>query len=104
MQRLLILVFTSGSVISYAQPPSGNLCQESYYSEKEGAEKLARVAQNIHSLQDWKNHADSIRSQIKRGMELEKFPTKLPLNPLFRNKKNLNGYSVESVAYSLATN
>ena len=78
------------------------LCQGDYYSEKEGAEKLRLVQQSIHSLKDWEAHADSIRQQIRKGIELETFPVKTPLNPHYRNKKILDGYSVEAVVFEIA--
>jgi len=80
-----------------AQP--GNLCQGEYYSEEEGAAKLASVLKTLNSLDAWENHADSIRKNLRRGMGLEFFPAKTPLNPRYRNKIILNGYSVESVVF-----
>src|SRR5882762_1203786 len=78
---------------STAQP--SNLCVGAYYSEEEGAGKLNQVLKSIHSLKDWQAHADSVRRQIRTGMQMEKFPVKTPFNPKFRNKKILEGYSVE---------
>lgn len=92
---LFALVFISASV--YAQ--SGELCQGNYYTEKEGADKLASLLKRMDSLDDWKKHADSIRTQIRKGMELETFPARTPLNPRYRNKKVLDGYTVESVVF-----
>lgn len=96
---LVTIIVVSGPIISHGQPAATNLCQGAYYTEKEGAEKLSRVQKSIHSLQDWQQHADSIRTQIRKGMELAKFPARNPLNAKFRNKKILNGYSVEAVAF-----
>jgi len=76
-----------------------NLCVGAYYSEEEGAGKLNQLSKSIHSLQDWQAHADSVRRQIRAGMEMEKFPAKTPLNPKFRNKKILDGYTVEAVVF-----
>lgn len=96
---LLILAGTLCFIFSLVQAQPSNLCQGDYYSEKEGAEKLTRVLKSMRSLQDWEQHADSMRNQIRRGMELERFPQKGPLNPRYRNKKVLDGYSVEAVAF-----
>src|SRR5258706_7549180 len=76
-----------------------NLCVGAYYSEEEGARKLNRVLKSMHSVQDWQAHADSVRGQIRAGMQMEKFPTKTPLNPKFRHKKILDGYTVENVVF-----
>lgn len=80
-------------------PTSAQLCQGSYYTEAQGAEKLASVLSTMHSLKDWKQHADSIRRQMKIGMEMEKFPSKTPLNPKSRNKQTLNGYTIENIVF-----
>ena len=69
------------------------------YTEKEGADRLGNLLKRLKSAKDWQNHADSIRSQLRKGMELEVFPSRTPLNPRFRNKKTLNGYTVESVVF-----
>jgi len=82
-----------------AFPQSSQLCQGAYYTEPVGAEKLAKALASIHSLKDWQQHADSIRRQLRAGMELEKFPARTPLNPKSRNKQILEGYSVEAVVF-----
>ena len=82
-----------------AQTASSDLCQGAYYTEKEGDEKLSKLMTTLHTLKDWQHHADSIRGQIKKGLELEKFPARNPINAKFRNKKNLKGYTVESVVF-----
>ena len=69
------------------------------YTEKEGADRLSSLLTRLTSQKDWQNHADSIRAQVRKGMDLEVFPSRTPLNPRFRNKKMLNGYTVESVVF-----
>ncbi len=96
---VLVGMASLGPFTSFGQSPTTDLCQGNFYTEKEGAEKLAGVLKSIHSQEDWTRHADSIRSQLRKGMELEKFPAKNPLNAKFRNKKILDGYSVEAVAF-----
>jgi uncharacterized protein len=101
--RFLSLVFamSAGTIMVEAQPNPAkpNLCQGSYYSEEEGARKLMDVLASVRSLKGWQAHADSIKRQMRTGMEFEKFPTKTPLNPKFRNKQTLNGYTVEAVVF-----
>jgi len=82
---------------AFSQDPQ--LCQGSYYTEPQGAEKLAKVLASIHTLKDWQQHADSIRKQLRIGMEFEKFPDRNPLNPKSRNKQQFDGYSVEAVVF-----
>ena len=85
--------------LSGAQSGPTELCRGAYYTEREGEEKLSTVLATLHTLKDWQQHADSIRRQIKKGLELEKYPLRNPLNASFRNKKVLNGYTVESVVF-----
>ena len=97
--RRLIFLCSVLSLSTAALAQSLELCQGNYYSETMGAEKLTKLLNSLHSVKDWEEHADSIKRQIRKGMELEVFPVKTPLNPRYRNKKELKGYSVESVAF-----
>jgi hypothetical protein len=96
---LSIILILACSAFNLAFAQSSDLCQGSYYSEKEGAGKLTRLLKQLRTVGDWERHADSIRDQLKKGMELEVFPARTPLNPRYRNKKVLNGYSVEAVVF-----
>ena len=78
---------------------TSNLCQGAYYSELDGAQKLAQLQSRLYSLSDWTQHADSIKQNLRKGMELETLPKRTPLNPTFRNKKIFDGYSVEAVIF-----
>ena len=82
---------------SYAQ--SGELCQGHYYTEQEGAEKMRSLTHRLNTAKDWDDHADSIRATLRKGMGLDVMPKRTPLNPKYRNKKVLNGYTVESVIF-----
>jgi hypothetical protein len=98
MKNLLLLacLFSYGAS---AQTTNPMLCQGSYFTEQQGAEHLQRVSKNVKSEKDWRVHADSIRAQIKKGLGLEKMRQHGPLNPKSRNKKELDGYSVEAVVF-----
>ena len=82
---------------SFGQP--AELCQGHFYTEQKGAEKLSKLQKRLQTMNDWQLHADSIRSHVRKGMELDILPARTPLNPQSRNKKLLNGYSVESIAF-----
>jgi hypothetical protein len=86
-------------VCGYSFSQSSELCQGNYYTEPEGAAKLAALTKRIDTQQDWQAHADSLRLHVRRGMELEVFPRRTPLKPRVRNRKVLDGYTVESVAF-----
>jgi hypothetical protein len=97
--KLLIFVIIQNLITPSAEAQANDLCQGNYYTEKQGADKLTSLLNRLTSEEDWRAHADSIRRQIRRGMELETFPVKTPLKPRTRNKKNMDGYTVESVVF-----
>lgn len=92
---LLIALFASGAAISQQH----ELCQGHYYTEEQGAKKLADLARQFTTAAAWDQHADSIRARLRRGMELDPLPARTPLNPQTRNKKVMDGYTVESVVF-----
>ena len=98
-RKRLILLLALLFFCQCAFSQSSELCQGHYYTEQQGADKLAALAMRLKTSEDWRVHADSIRAQLRRGMELETFPARTALNAGFRNKQNLNGYTVESVAF-----
>ncbi len=85
------------SVATNAQ--RSELCQGNYYTEQQGAEKLATLQARLVTVHDWQARADSLRLHIRRGMELDVLPERKPLNPRYRNKKKFDGYTVESVVF-----
>jgi uncharacterized protein len=98
MKQIIFLV----SILLMAPKVSAQqseLCQGDYYTEKQGAEKLAALLRELKTQKDWETHAAKIKAQLKKGMDLEVLPERTPLNARFRNKKVLDGYSVESVAF-----
>jgi uncharacterized protein len=95
----LILPALLTFLVTSAFGQSSALCQGNYYTEQQGADKLVTLAKRLKTSNDWQMHADSIRANIRAGMELEVFPRRTDLDPQFRNKKTLDGYSVESVAF-----
>jgi uncharacterized protein len=97
MQSVFLLSIVLMSSMASAQ--STELCQGAYYTEQQGADKLSRLANRLTSRKDWENHADSMKAQIRKGMELAVFPSRTAMNPRFRNKKIMDGYTVESVVF-----
>jgi uncharacterized protein len=94
-KSLLIMLFISANAIAQ----TADLCQGHYYTEEQGAQKLAALKERFKNPEDWDRHADSIRTRLRSGMEMEVFPARTPLNPRFRNKKEMDGYTVESVVF-----
>src|ERR1700721_539848 len=98
IHHLILLVFLTTTVLKLSAQ-SNELCQGNYYTEKEAAVKLDTLLKHFHSVEDWEVYAEGIRKQIRKGMELQEFPKRTPLNPHSRNKKILDGYSVESIEF-----
>jgi hypothetical protein len=75
------------------------LCQGAFFTEKQGADQLAALTHRMKSPKDWEQHADSIKKQLRKGMDLEVFPARTPLSARYRNKKVMDGYTVEAVVF-----
>lgn len=74
------------------------LCMGDYQTEEEAVEQLKRLKSEFSTLKEWKNRTQIIRNGILQGAELVPLPDKTPLNPIYRNKREYDGYSVENVA------
>jgi len=74
------------------------LCVGNYQTEEEGKAQLARFAQTYSTQSEWQERARGIRAGILRGTGLWPLPKKCPLNPIVRNKRQYDGYTVENVA------
>ncbi len=75
------------------------LCQGAYYTEVEALAVHRKFADNYHNLEEWEDRAAMIRQGILEGAELESLPERSPLNPIIRYKKEMDGYTVENVAF-----
>ncbi|CAL1516335.1 hypothetical protein MMC2321_00057 [Chitinophaga sp. MM2321] len=84
---------------AYAQVDKSQLCQGKYWTEAEGKEKLQEFATSYHDKESWETRKDKIRQNILQGAGLNPMPAKTPLNPIIRDKKIMDGYTVENVAF-----
>jgi len=75
------------------------LCQGDFYTEAEGKAKLEEYGKSITTLKDWEKRAKRIREGILKGTELNPLPKKTELNPIIRDKRTYDGYTVENVAF-----
>src|SRR4051812_24215987 len=96
-KTMLAGIFVLASASLFAQ--SDQLCQGEYFTEKQGADQLAALTRRMKTVKDWQQHADSIKKQLRKGMDMEVWPARTPLNPKSRNKKVMDGYTVESVVF-----
>jgi uncharacterized protein len=74
------------------------LCQRDYYTEQQAVAALRDFASTYNDLSGWEGRAERIRRGILEGMQLKTFP-KSPLNPVIHSRKNMDGYTVENVAF-----
>lgn len=69
------------------------------FTEAEGREQLARMAEQIPDAAAWKRRAADIRANILRGARLETLPPPCPLQPIRHSRREFDGYTVENVAF-----
>lgn len=99
---LAVILLASSSVLTEADTATTTepiLCQGNYQTEAEAVAQLERMASTYSNLDEWKARAAAIRRQILVGTKLDPLPHRTPLNPIVRNKRTYDGYSVESVAF-----
>ena len=82
------------------QPGEDNsyLRMDHLLTEEEAVEELKEFKSNFKDIEQWEARAKVIREGILKGTELFPLPEKTPLKPVFRNKREYNGYTVENVA------
>lgn len=105
----LLSIIVSGLIISCKNTGSKNqkqekvsesmLCPDEYFTEAEGKAFLEKQRQTYTTVKAWIERARQIRAQILKGAELEKFPEKCTLNPIFGEKRIFDGYEVQNVAF-----
>ena len=74
------------------------LCVGNYQTEEQARAQLARFGEMYSNLAEWKQRAQRVREGILRGAELWPLPKKCPLNPMVRDRRQYDGYTVENVA------
>lgn len=104
MNRLTTSLLVSGLLAAQVALAQVNtaapmLRQGAYFSESEGAKRLADTAKTYPTRQAWEKRASLIRQGIRDGMELPDKPRFAPLRPLRHSKRQFNGYVVENVAF-----
>jgi uncharacterized protein len=75
------------------------LCQGNYWTEEEARFKLKEFSSCYYNKESWETRAQMIRTSILAGAGLDTLPDRCPLNPMMRDKRTFNGYSVENVAF-----
>lgn len=65
---------------------------------EEGKYHLEQLSQLYTNQTQWEKRRDELRKGIQEQLHLNPFPEKTPLNPVYANKRTLNGYTAENVA------
>lgn len=92
---LLIVVETTGT----QETAADSLMQGHAFTEAEAALKLRELAGTYDSAEGWKQRSQKIRQGILEGAQLTRRPEPCPLDPVRHTKRELDGYSVENVAF-----
>jgi uncharacterized protein len=92
---ILLMIFA----IHVARADDSLLCMGDYWTEEEGAQKLASFAASYSNADEWQSRVSQIRQLILKGADLDPLPSRSPLNPIYRNKRSFKGYSVVNVAF-----
>ena len=94
---IFLLVFAFLNEI-LAQNTNQNLCIGHYYTESEAAKVIHDLKQLYTNKDEWLQRAEVIKLGILNGSELNPFPGKTPLNPIYTPLRKYAGYSVQNVA------
>lgn len=65
---------------------------------EEGKNHLENLSKLYTNLNEWESRKSELRACIQDQLGLNPFPEKTLLNPIFANKRTLNGYIAENVA------
>ncbi len=96
---LIFMILSLPVSKSFAQIDTSMLCMGNYWTEEQGKEKLQEFASLYNDRAGWERRAAEIRKNILHGAQLDPMPEKTPLNAVIRDKKIMDGYSVENVAF-----
>ncbi len=97
MNRLLsFLIVGMSCQLAFGQT-TPELCQGGYFTEAQGKEFLEKHVPS--SKKEWEDRAAQIRNRILEGGELNNLPSRPTSKPIVHSRRELNGYSVENVAF-----
>ena len=68
-------------------------------AEAEGKANLERYAATYHDRISWEQRAARVKANMLQALQLHPLPTRTPLKPITTGKKQMNGYTVENVAF-----
>ncbi len=68
------------------------------HSEAEANAELQAIVNRVTSKEEWEKRAEKIRNGILKGAKLESFPERTSLNPIYKKKRQYDGYTAQNVA------
>ncbi|MCE6990242.1 S9 family peptidase [Dyadobacter sp. CY323] len=97
MKTIFPLLFGLICVVFQSAAQTPELCQGAYFTEEEGKAFLEK--HQVASRVEWETRAEKIRKQIRDGMDLNTLPEKPTSKPIVHSRKEMDGYSIENVAF-----
>lgn len=79
--------------------PDNMLCVGDYWTEAQGKAFLESQRKLYTNRLEWDKRAQLIKMHILKGVGLEKYPQKCPLNARIGEKRVYDGYQVQNVAF-----
>ena len=67
--------------------------------EAEGKSNLVKYAATYHDLRSWEQRAARIKANMLQALQLYPLPAHTPLKPITTGKKQMDGYTVENIAF-----
>jgi uncharacterized protein len=106
MAKIILFVVLVSTLTMYGQVPERQKLEPVYQpeenykqSEEDAKLQLQRLKQSYNNLEEWDIRAKTIKKAILSGAELDPLLPKTPLNIIRTNKRKLDGYSVENIAF-----
>ena len=96
---LIALVAHSQDTKEKGIPVNNMLCVGNYWTEDQGKAFLESQRKLYTNRQEWDKRAQLIKMHILKGVGLEKYPKKCPLNARIGAKRVYDGYQVQNVAF-----
>ncbi len=97
MKKAIVLIFICLSSVAYSQ--DAMLCMGKHWTEDEANLMMKEFAKEWSDLTSWEERATTIKNGIITGMKLDQMPNiKGNFNPIIREAKVMDGYTIENVA------
>ncbi len=97
---LTLLVLASFCISTRAVPEGEPVLRKGHAQTiEESRRELVEFKASYSNLAEWEKRKQNIRAGILRGAGLSELPDRTPLNAHFTNKREYDGYTVQSVSF-----